>query len=314
MKRITAVLTIILSASLSCLAHTGKDKGGNKFTVDAATGVKYHFFKQDKKGVKATEGKIAVAVVVYRDNKDSLLFDSRIHKRPGDSIGVVQIPLKTTFRGCLEQGIELMAVGDSAEFSVSADSVFIKLFRQKTLPAYAHAGTFLTFDVKLVAIKTKEDLEAEREQKIKQQQMEAEKRKDEEAQAIAKYLADSNIKVQPTPDGLYVLSTQPGTGKKIEEGDSVAVKYRGSLLNGKVFDATDRHGPGQETFKFVYSQHVSLIKGWILAFANMREGDKVKLLIPSSIAYGARQMGQDILPYTPLIFDIEVVKVTPGKH
>ena len=140
--------------------------------------------------------------------------------------------------------------------------------------------------------------------------MESEKRKAEEAQVISNYLSSNNIKVQPTEEGLYILSSQPGKGKKIEDGDEVSVKYTGMLLNGKIFDSTDRHGPGHETFDFTFSPEMPLIEGWILAFATMREGDKVRLLLPSSIAYGGGQAGPDIMPYTPLIFDIEVVKVT----
>lgn len=45
----------------------------------------------------------------------------------------------------------------------------------------------------------------------------------------------------------------------------------------------------------------------------MREGEKATILVPSSLAYGPRQMGPVIAPYSPLVFDLEVVKVKANK-
>ena len=163
----------------------------------------------------------------------------------------------------------------------------------------------------MVSFKTQEQIKEEQQKQLEKQQMDLKKRNAEEPQLIAKYLSDNHLQVKPTADSLYYLSRQDGTGKKIESGDSVAVKYTGMLLDGKIFDATDRHGKGNELFKFQYSNNMPLIKGWIIAFGSMREGDKVRILLPSFLAYGARQASADILPYSPLIFDIEVVKVTP---
>jgi len=307
-------LGIAVSATTICFAYTGGNTD-KKFTVDPKTGVRYHFFKHNKNGATPKEDDVAQVVMKYRNDKDSLIYDSQTAKnrRPDDTIGEVMIPLKATFHGCLEQGIEMMAVGDSAEFSVNTDSLFFKTFHAKALPAYAHSGTNLDFLIKLVSFKTQEQVKEEQQQQMAKRQMEEEKRKNQEPQIIAKYLSDNNIKVQPTADSLYFLSRQDGKGKKIEQGDSVAVKYTGMLLNGTVFDATTKHGPGNDLFKFQFSNNMPLIKGWVLAFTTMHEGDKVRILIPSSLAYGARQASADILPYSPLIFDIEVVKVSPQK-
>src|SRR6185312_1240439 len=306
-------LSLALSASAMCFAYTGGGKVEKKFTTDPKTGVRYHFFKHNKTGATPKEDDIAQVVLMYHNDKDSLIYDSRTAKnrRHDDTVGEVMIPLKTTFHGCLEQGIEMMAVGDSAEFKVNTDSLFFKTFHAKALPPYAHSGTDLDFLIRLVSFKTQEQIKAEQQAQMEKQQKELEKRKTEEPQTIAKYLSDNHLDIKPTPDSLYYLSRQDGKGKKIETGDSVAVKYTGMLLNGTIFDATDRHGRGNELFKFQFSNNMPLIKGWILAFATMHEGDKVRILIPSALGYGGRQASADILPYSPLIFDIEVVKVTP---
>jgi FKBP-type peptidyl-prolyl cis-trans isomerase FkpA len=307
------VLGIALSTSALCTAYTGGDKGKIKFTTDPKTGVKYHFFKQNKTAAKPAEGDYAVVMMMYRNDRDSLVFDSRNtpNRRRDDTLGVITIPIKKTFNGCLEQGVEMMAAGDSAAFSINTDSLFFKTFKAKALPPYAHAGTYLTFNVKLIKFQNQKQLQEEQQQKMVKQKMEMEQLKAQEAQTIAKYLSDNKITVQPTADSMYFLSRQNVGGKKIEVGDSISVKYTGMLLNGKVFDATSLHG--DVPLKMEYSTSMPLIKGWILALGTMSEGEKARILLPSSLAYGGRAMGPDIAPYSPMLFDMEVVKVTPKK-
>ena len=79
--------------------------------------------------------------------------------------------------------------------------------------------------------------------------------------------------------------------------------YRGTLINGKQFDSSyDRGEPA--TFPVN-----GVIKGWTEALQMMKEGDKWRLYIPYNLAYGERGAGQDIPPYSTLIFDIELLKV-----
>jgi len=311
MMKTTLALSIALGASLTCAAFNGVDKP-IKYTVDPVTGVKYHFFKQDKKGSKPADGDVATVIMMYKNYKDSIIFDSRksANRRPGDTTKTVMIPLKKSFNGCLEQGISMMSVGDSAVFSISADSLFLKTFRAKALPAFATAGSFFTFYIKLVKFQTQQQLQEEKQQKIVQQQMEMAKRKAEENQTIAKYLSDNNIKVQPTADSLFVLERKGATGKAVEDGDSLYVSYTGMQLNGKVFDASEKHGG---PLKLVYSQSMQLIKGWVEMLGTMHEGESAKILVPSSLGYGAHQMGPDLLPYTPMLFELQVVKVKSNK-
>jgi len=130
-----------------------------------------------------------------------------------------------------------------------------------------------------------------------------------ELATIAKYVADNKVTVQPNADHLYILSKTAGNGKTITNGHDVEVKYKGMFLDGRVFDASANHG-GKGTFSFVYSPDVPLIQGWIDVIGNMQEGEKVSVLIPSWLAYGSRGAGGLIPPFTPLLFDIEVVKVS----
>jgi FKBP-type peptidyl-prolyl cis-trans isomerase len=128
-------------------------------------------------------------------------------------------------------------------------------------------------------------------------------------QSNAKYLDDFAAKpgTIKTPDGLEYRVLKAGTGKAPQSGaDMVTVKYKGMLINGKVFDQTE---PGK-TATFPAGR---LIPGWIEALSLMREGDHWELAIPSDLGYGAEGAGDDIPGGQTLVFDMTLEKVTPAQ-
>jgi FKBP-type peptidyl-prolyl cis-trans isomerase len=115
-----------------------------------------------------------------------------------------------------------------------------------------------------------------------------------------------NPGVQTTASGLQYLVLTPGNGNKPKETDSVLVQYKGTLLNGKQFDSSyDRGEPITLTLDRV-------IPGWTEGMQLMPAGAKYRFFIPYELAYGERGAGQDIPPYSTLIFEIELLKVN-GK-
>ncbi len=112
-----------------------------------------------------------------------------------------------------------------------------------------------------------------------------------------------------TPSGLKYVDLKPGSGATIKTGDTVTVNYVGKLTDGTVFDASAKHPPG--TFQYVQGV-TGLISGWTEGTSTMKPGGKRKLIIPPELGYGAD--GQDpIPPNATLIFEIEVVSVTPAS-
>jgi FKBP-type peptidyl-prolyl cis-trans isomerase FklB len=89
----------------------------------------------------------------------------------------------------------------------------------------------------------------------------------------------------------------------------VKVKYEGRLIDGKVFDSTDKHGGDPVTFS-----PNQVIKGWTEALCMMPVGSKWQLYIPQELAYGPRGAGADIPPYSTLIFDVEVLEIEAPKE
>jgi FKBP-type peptidyl-prolyl cis-trans isomerase len=126
-------------------------------------------------------------------------------------------------------------------------------------------------------------------------------------EANAAFLADYAKKpgVYTRPSGIMYRIIHNGVGMRPQPVDTVSVYYKGSLINGTVFDQMQEVGfPGQ--FKVT-----GVIPGWTEALENMRVGDHWELVVPASLAYGARGGGNVIPPNQVLVFDMELVTCRP---
>jgi len=120
-----------------------------------------------------------------------------------------------------------------------------------------------------------------------------------------KFLASNKTKpgVRTTASGLQYQVIRPGAGPLPKATDTVRVKYKGTLLDGKEFDSTDAHG-GQPA-EFALNQ---VIKGWTEGLALMPVGSKYKLWIPSNMAYGPNAQ-PPIGPNSTLVFEVELLAI-----
>lgn len=133
---------------------------------------------------------------------------------------------------------------------------------------------------------------------------ELEKLKAEQDAIAEKFFAENAQKegVITLPSGLQYKIINQGNGPIATEADQVQAHYHGTLLDGTVFDSSvDRGEPA--TFGVT-----GVIKGWTEALQLMPEGSKWMLYVPQDLAYGAREAGT-IKPYSPLVFEVEVLKV-----
>jgi FKBP-type peptidyl-prolyl cis-trans isomerase FklB len=122
------------------------------------------------------------------------------------------------------------------------------------------------------------------------------------------FLATNKSKegVQTLPSGLQYKVLTAGTGPKPAATDKVSCNYKGTFLNGKEFDSSEKHGGKPVTFGVS-----DVIKGWTEALQLMPVGSKWQLFVPSDLAYGPRGAGQEIGPNTALIFEVELVSIAP---
>jgi FKBP-type peptidyl-prolyl cis-trans isomerase FklB len=135
----------------------------------------------------------------------------------------------------------------------------------------------------------------------------AEKGKESKA-AGEKFLAENKSKpgVKTTDSGLQYKIIEEGSGESPKASDEVQVKYTGRLIDGTVFDSTDKRGGTPARFKVG-----QVIRGWTEGLQMMKKGAKWELYIPSELAYGDRATGT-IPQNSTLIFDVELVDFTTG--
>ncbi|MBB5358114.1 FKBP-type peptidyl-prolyl cis-trans isomerase FkpA [Rhodanobacter sp. ANJX3] len=113
---------------------------------------------------------------------------------------------------------------------------------------------------------------------------------------------------------LIVIDTKVGTGKVAMNGKDVVVHYTGWLYDK---NAKDHHGSQFDSsldtgtpFTFTLGEG-KVIEGWDQGVAGMRVGGKRTLLIPASLGYGDNGAGDAIPPGASLVFDVELLNVTP---
>jgi FKBP-type peptidyl-prolyl cis-trans isomerase FkpA len=109
------------------------------------------------------------------------------------------------------------------------------------------------------------------------------------------------------PDGLVYKTLTPGNGPSPAATDKVKVNYEGRLTNGNVFDSSYKRGQPAE---FGLNQ---VIKCWTEGVQKMKVGEKARLVCPSDIAYGDHGHPPTIPGGATLVFDVELLGISPKE-
>ncbi|MDI9363554.1 MAG: FKBP-type peptidyl-prolyl cis-trans isomerase [Flavobacterium sp.] len=119
--------------------------------------------------------------------------------------------------------------------------------------------------------------------------------------ALINFATANSITTTKDASGVYYQIIAAGTGTTLPNGNSlVEVTYKGTLLNGTVFDST---AAGKTASFYLYQ----LIAGWQIGVPKIKVGGRIKLLIPSALAYGCQGAGTTIPSNTPIYFDVTLV-------
>jgi len=119
------------------------------------------------------------------------------------------------------------------------------------------------------------------------------------------FLAENKTKpgVVTLPSGLQYIVLKEGTGAKPVATDKVKCHYKGTLIDGTVFDSSIDRG---QPIEFAVT---GVIPGWTEALQLMAVGSKWKLFIPSNLGYGDQGAGAAIKPGSTLIFEVELLDI-----
>ncbi len=126
------------------------------------------------------------------------------------------------------------------------------------------------------------------------------------------FLAENAKKegVTTLPSGLQYKVITAGKGKRPRTEDEVVVNYRGTLIDGTVFDDSNNHQVHPTIMPM--SGNKELIAGWTEALLLMNEGAKWRIFIPASLGYGDQRLWS-VGPNSVLIFDVELLKIRTAE-
>ena len=195
---------------------------------------------------------------------------------------------------------------DKDKFSYALGMNFGESFRKQELnldPAMFYKAFAEAFNTGKTAM-SEQDMETllkTAAQEIRKKQVE----KAQETQAEGeKFLVENKSKegIVTLPSGLQYKILKQGPGEKPSLEDTVVCNYKGTLINGTEFDASEKHG-GPTSFPVK-----GVIAGWTEALQLMPVGSKWQLFVPSNLGYG-QQGPPNIGPNATLIFEVELVSV-----
>lgn len=120
-----------------------------------------------------------------------------------------------------------------------------------------------------------------------------------------KFLAENKKKegIATTTSGLQFEIIEKGRGAKPKATDKVKVHYKGTLIDGTVFDSSYKRG---QSVTFPLNQ---VIPGWTEGLQLMKVGAKYRFFVPSDLAYGENGAGGMIGPDETLIFDVKLISI-----
>jgi peptidylprolyl isomerase len=245
-----------------------KAKEGVKTT---ASGLQYRVITSGSG--KSPTGPSDMVTVTY---KGSLIDGTVFDETPSGE--TAHFPAGGLIPGWVE-ALKMMKEGDEWELTIPSDLAYGP---EGAGGGKIPGGATLIFRMKLIKVMTAED--------------------------NAKYLADNKAKpdVKTTASGLQYRVIASGNGKSpTSPTDMVTVSYKGTTVDGHVFDQTQ---PG-ETREFPAGR---LIPGWVEALRMMKEGDEWELTIPAELAYGENSPTPEIPPGATLVFTMKLISVKPG--
>ena len=192
------------------------------------------------------------------------------------------------------------------------DNINMQLFGNDSIQSLSKDNFLAGFiaAVKKGAVVSVEDAQAyvkEHTEAIKAKALEA--KYGENKTAGEKFLAENKTKegVITTESGLQYKIIKAGKGEIPTKESSVKVNYKGTLIDGTEFDSSyKRNAPA--TFRAD-----QVIKGWTEALTMMPVGSKWELYIPQELAYGSRETGGLIKPFSTLIFEVELLEIEKKK-
>ncbi|MBU1368511.1 MAG: FKBP-type peptidyl-prolyl cis-trans isomerase [Bacteroidetes bacterium] len=263
---------------------------------EAENGVYINYHEKGEAGEKALLNDVVTLKMKYYLD-DTVLFNSNMLQEP-----LKFAMIEPTFEGDLYAAIELLHIGDSATVVFPADSFYLVTAGIPELPEFVTPGSPMYFDVRLLAIQTEEEVKAEEHEMLEQM-------KKEEQLLLKDFIASLNDKVEEKESGLFLIEEKKGRGRLPEAGDVLRLHFSVSGIDGMELFSTFEREPMDVTFGEAFDT-----KGFDEGIGYLRKGGKLKLIVPSSLAFDSVGRGQMVPPYSTLIYEVELMDILSKKQ
>jgi FKBP-type peptidyl-prolyl cis-trans isomerase len=281
----------ILGLFLLALMVLSCNNGKMKFAKHES-GLEYKIIEDASSDSTLKVGDVVSLNLSYEKEDGTVLFSSADTERK--YLRKVEAPSHKG--GSFEDGLQLLSVGDSAIFRINGDSFLRYSESYSTIPEGIGLDDYVIVKVRVIELVAKDEFN----EILSDRYHESE---EVEMEILDNYIKNANITVTPTQSGLYYIEKQKGNGKQAKPGDQVSVHYTLTLVDGQMVETSLDKQP--ISFKLGMNQ---VIPAWEEGIAMMKEGGSAQLIAPSKIAYG-KDGKNTIMPYSTLIFEVELVKI-----
>ena len=274
MQKLVILLSGVVMMLFSCVKN-------NQQTTELTNGIAYQLLAFDD-SKNTTESKEFVSAELQLFDGDSLLFN-RFYQHTFAIEGEL---FNTLF--------SVLKVGDSAVFHI-APHWLNKHFFELQLPEIAN-------DTLHLYIKVNQYFSDEEHKAFLNEQDDDLVEHEYIIWYVNRFFKSEYIK----RGGVYIFPINKTEGKKVAYGDFIRIKYSGYFLNHIPLDQATEG----TTLDFEYGTPNQVIKGINITINGMRVGEKVKIIVPSQLAFGEYGSSTGIVPpKTPLIFNLELSEI-----
>jgi FKBP-type peptidyl-prolyl cis-trans isomerase len=198
----------------------------------------------------------------------------------------------------LHNALRKLSVGDSAEFVLPYGLILESMVNLQRIKG-VQAKEKVTLNVKILRTEGSDIVSSAVYETFCQQQ------ETQSQRYVQQYL-----KVHPVfekrKNGIYLRILRQGNSKSFSKtGKAALIAYTGYFLNGTKFDNTPHSG----AFRYVRGVQFQMIQGIAMMLAEMNEGMKIQVIIPSKLAFGYKGLADIVPPFAPVVYDLEMIKI-----
>ena len=302
------IVIFVLSLSIGCAQE-------EFITTDS--GLTYKYVTKGS-GERPNDGDYFTMHIAYFDENGNKIF-STVDRNELSALGYIDSLMVDN--GSLEECFSFIGAGDSVMLKVNSEQLFTESFR-RPLPDTISAESNIIIYIGVHDVFTPEGFQQYRAEEYQKAQEKAAAaagaQLEKDIAEIDAFLLEGGLEAIATEHGLRYVLLEEGDGEYPIDGQKVRVNYTGTLLSGEMFDSSDAEDAKRgkvfderrnyEPLEFVLGQG-AVIKGWDIGVGLVKTGTKVRLFIPSTLAYGPRQRSAVIKANAILVFDIELLGI-----